>query len=320
MKLLPRWRGQPPAVTDRPRPRLVRRAAIARRRAGRMDPVLRGLAWSVLAGLLFTVLNAMTRGMALVLDPFQAQFLRYLMGVVVMLPLLVLRGGLRACVPRDLTGQLGRGMVHTVGLTLWFLAIPHISLADITAIGFTGPIFIMLGAALFLGERLHRERWIAAGMGLAGVLVVVGPQLRGQGGAYLLVLLASAPLFAASFLITKAQARHEGAAVIVAWQSITVSLFSLPLALLNWQAPSLAQLGVFLACGLVGSAGHYCLARSYRIADISATQSAKFLELVWAVLLGWLAFGDVPSRWTVVGGLVICGATVWIARREAARR
>jgi drug/metabolite transporter (DMT)-like permease len=72
-----------------------------------------------------------------------------------------------------------------------------------------------------------------------------------------------------------------------------------------------------LLCGLLGSAGHYCLTRSYVAADISATQSVKFLDLVWATLIGWLAFGDAPSRSTLIGGVVICASTLWIAQREA---
>ena len=104
------------------------------------------------------------------------------------------------------------------------------------------------------------------------------------------------------------------------WQSITVALCSLPLALLDWQTPSLLQCAVFLLCGLLGSAGHYCLTRSFSVADISATQSVKFLDLVWASLVGWLAFSDQPSQSTLIGGLVICASTIWIAHREARGR
>ena len=96
-----------------------------------------------------------------------------------------------------------------------------------------------------------------------------------------------------------------------------MTLLSLPFALTDWQWPSLAQWGGFLVCGMLGSGGHYCLTRSYASADISATQSIKFLDLVWAAAIGWLIFGDALSQWTVVGGLVICASTVWIARREA---
>ena len=69
---------------------------------------------------------------------------------------------------------------------------------------------------------------------------------------------------------------------------------------------------------MIGSAGHYCLTRSFAVADISATQSAKFLDLVWSAVMGWLLFADIPSQSTIIGGVVIASATLWLARRESA--
>lgn len=311
----------PPASARPPAARrhfLLRRAAVLHWRASRLDPNVRGLLWSTAAGLLFVLLNTIMRGLAMQLGPFQTQFLRYLMGVAVVLPLVV-RGGLASWRPRNIGGQFARGAVHTLGLCLWFIAVPHITLADTTAIGFTTPIFIMLGAALLLREAMRWERWLAAAIGFAGVLIVVGPKLTGQGGWYNLVMLASAPIFAASFLITKALTRYERPTVIVVWQSITVAICSLPLALWQWQWPGPGQWLLLLLCGVLGSAGHYCLTRSYSVADISATQSVKFLDLVWATLLGWLVFADTPSQSTLIGGIVIFASTLWIARRESRR-
>ena len=296
----------------------MRRAAIARWRANRWPASVRGLAWSMASGLLFVLLNTVMRGLAIQLDPFQTQFLRYLAGIAVMAPL-VLRSGIANYRPQNIVGQFVRGGVHTAGLCLWFIALPAISLADTTAIGFTTPIFIMVGAVLVLHEPMRWERWVAAAIGFGGVLVVVGPQLT-TGSYHALVMLASSPVFAASFLITKALTRYERAGVIVVWQAISVSTFSLPLALLHWQWPTPAQWGLVMLCGVLGSAGHYCLTRSFSVADISATQSVKFLDLVWAALLGWMVFGTWPSQWSLAGGAVICASTLWIARREARGR
>ncbi len=276
----------------------------------------RALVWSVAAGLLFSVLNASLRGLAQELPPTVVQFLRYLFGTLVLLPW-VLRHGLAAYRPRHLGGQFARGAVHTLGLVLWFLAVPHIPLADTTAIGFTGPIFILIGASLFLGEAMRWQRWLATLAGFVGVLIVLGPRLSGQGGGYHLLMLASAPVFAASFLLTKALTRHDSPGVIVLWQGITVTLLSLPLALPVWHWPSATQWGLFVLAGALGSAGHYCLTRSYVHADISATQSPKFLELIWAALLGWWLFADLPTETTLLGGMVIAAATVWLARSES---
>lgn len=302
----------------RRRPVWVRRAAVLHWRGSRLPPTLRGLMWSSSAGLLFVILNTLMRRLALQLDPFETQFLRYLAGLTVLMPF-VLRGRVADWRPKNVTGQFARGALHTFGLALWFIAIAHISLADTTAIGFTTPIFIMLGAALVFREPMRRARWVAALLGLAGVLIVVGPQLTGSGGLYTLVMLATCPVFAASFLFTKGLTRYERPEVIVLWQAITVTAFSLPLALVHWQWPTASQWAAFAACGVIGTVGHYCLTRSYAVADISATQSVKFLDLVWAALLGWAVFGDIPSRSTLAGGFVICAATIWIARREARR-
>ena len=274
--------------------------------------------WAITAGIVFSLLNTQMRVLTLQIDPFQTQFLRYLAGLVVLLPL-VFRAGLMAFRPNGLSGQLWRGVVHTGGLLFWFAALPHLPIADTTAIGFTTPIFIMIGAAVVLREPVVAARWIAALVGFAGVMIVVYPTLSAVGGIWSLAMLASSPLFAASFLITKALTRRDSSVVIVVWQSLTVSLFTLPFALIHWQWPTPVQWALFLVCGALGSAGHWALTNAYRLADISATQGVRFLDLIWAALLGFLVFDDHPSATTLAGGLVIFGATVWIARREASR-
>lgn len=283
---------------------------------GRLSPTLRGMVWMGLSGLLFSLLNAIMSGMTREMHSFQAQFLRYAFGFAVMLPLLW-REGPRAYAPNGLSGQLWRGVVHTAGLLLWFLALPHIPLADVTALGFTGPIFIMVGAVLFLGEKVVLARWLAALVGLVGVAIVLGPKLSGGGGMWNLVMLSSSPLFAASFLITKALTRRDRPDVIVMWQAITISLFTLPFALAFWQMPTLVQLGWFVVAGLLGTLGHWCLTEAFRLADVSATQPIKFLDLAWAAMLGFLLFGDIPGWATLAGALVIFGSASWMARQEA---
>ena len=302
-------------------PSLTRRAwhlavQAVERRTGHLPPVTQAILWTIVAGLAFTLLNALVRELTQQVPPFQAQFLRYLFGLLVLLPLVAWHGP-SAYRPQAVGGQFVRGLLHTAGLCLWFVALPRIPLADMTAIGFTGPIFIMLGAWIFFREPMRWERWLAVVLGFAGVMIVVGPKLGGSGGWWHLVMLASAPVFAASFLLTKALTRTETTGTILVWQALTVTLFSLPLALPVWGPVSAWQWAGFVASGALGSLGHYCLTRSFAAADISATQSAKFLDLVWAALLGWLVFADVPTQSTLLGGALICAATLWVARREA---
>jgi drug/metabolite transporter (DMT)-like permease len=298
---------------------LQRRIALARHRFVRLPPTIRGLVWVALAGFQFVVLNTLVRALTLHMHPSQAQFLRYVFSVAVMLPL-VMRAGFAAYWPQRVGGQFSRGAVHTVGLLLWFTALPQLSMADITAIGFTGPIFIMLGAYLVFHEAMRWERWVAAAIGFCGVVIVVWPKLSAGAGLPSLLMVTSSVVFAASFLMTKALTRYERTEVIVFWQALTVSLFSLPLALWFWSPPDAWQWAGFLASGLLGVTAHYCITRGFAVADISSVQSVKFLELVWASALGWLVFADIPTTSTLVGGAVICGSTIWIARRESRRR
>jgi drug/metabolite transporter (DMT)-like permease len=177
----------------------------------------------------------------------------------------------------------------------------------------------MLGAAWFLGERMRADRWVAALLGFSGVLIIVAPKLGGSDGLYTLIMLSSSPMFAASFLITKALTTTEKPTVIVLWQALTVSLFALPLAIYFWQAPTLWQWAGFGVAGVFGSLGHYCMTQAFKATDISATQSLRFLDLIWSSLLGWLVFADLPSPSTLLGACVIAASTVWIARRESRR-
>jgi drug/metabolite transporter (DMT)-like permease len=289
------------------------------RRTAHLPPTVQGLLWSALSVTVFSVLNAVARVLAQGVDSYQVQFLRYAMGLLVMLPF-VLHQGVAHYRPHSIQGHLARGALHTLGLTLWFAALPRVPLADLTAIGFTTPLFVMVGAWLVFKEQMRWERWLATSLGFAGVLIVVLPQVSFAStgpGTYHLVMLASAPVFAASYLLTKALTRQESTGTILLWQQIIIAGLSLPLAMGVWQPLSAMQWAGFLACGALGTLGHYALTKSLRVAEISSTQSVKFIELIWAALLGWAVFADVPTLHTLAGGLLIAAATIWVTRREA---
>jgi drug/metabolite transporter (DMT)-like permease len=117
--------------------------------------------------------------------------------------------------------------------------------------------------------------------------------------------------------VAKAQTRYDRSDVIVLWQHLWVTLLMLPFALSGWSMPSAGQWAWLVLCGFLGAAGHYCTTRAFQVADISAVQSVKFLDLVWAALLGLALFGTAPEGWTLAGGVVILVATLWLARRES---
>jgi drug/metabolite transporter (DMT)-like permease len=297
---------------------LARRMDGVRSTASRWDSGVQALLWMAASGFLYCLLNAALKGMSLRMSPYQALAMVYGATLLVMLPT-VLRSGAAHLRPRNLSGLAVRGAVHWLGMCLWMAAVSHITLAETTAINFTTPLFITLGAALLLKERFRWERGVAVMAGFLGVLAVVGPRLESGGGGYALMMLLASAVFASSFLLSKRLTRVESPWVIVAWQSLVVTLLSIPLAVMYWQSPTLAECIAAMVAAVFTVAGNYCLTRAFSVADISASQPAKFLDLVWASILGWLMFADQVAESTVAGGAIILVATIWVARREASR-
>jgi drug/metabolite transporter (DMT)-like permease len=294
------------------------------RGAGRDVTLLRALAWMTMGSLLLSAMNAFMRLMTLQMDSMQAQFLRYVFAVIVMMPVMVpsaLRHGWIIYRPKNIPGQFWRGAVHAAALGVFFMALPHLPLADTTALSFTTPLWVMIGAVIFLRERVSGGQWLAAAVGFSGTLVVVWPQLGAGPGSpgWSLVMLLACPLFAASIL-TKALTRQDSPAVITAWQAITVTLFSAPLALMVWEPPTARQWFTLLLCGVLGSSAHYCMTKALSLAKASTMQTVRFLDLVWASFFGALLFAQWPTFNAWVGGLIIVASTAWIAHRESRRR
>lgn len=290
------------------------------------NATLRALLWMIACGVLFGILNMIQKLLTHQLHPPEVVCLRYLVGSALLLPI-VIKGGWDRYRPRRPSLHAWRGVFHVSGSLIWFGVIPHVTLAEASAIGFTGPIFMMLGASLFLGERMYAARWLAVLIAFVGVLVVLWPdlaqaELTSMSTVWMLV---SSPLFAASFLISKSLTRYDRPEAIVFWLGVVICTFSLPFAVfaIEWPLrvvftwPTPLQWLLLGTCGLVGSTAHYCMTRAYRIADVSAVQSVRFLDMVWASLFGFLMFAHLPTVWAITGGTIICAATLWIARREA---
>ena len=280
---------------------------------------MRGILWVGLSGLLFALLNVFTLIPSQHLNPYVMAFMRYFFGTLILLPIIMKLGVRRAMHTHRLPLHLFRGAIHAGGMFLWFVGLPLTTLASITALGFTGPIFVTIGAALFLNEDVRLRRWIAVAVGFAGAMIIVRPGI-GDLGLGAIVILISTPIFSASNLISKALARTESANKIVIWQHLTILIFACPVALWFWQTPSPTDLLWFVAAGLCGTSGHICQQNGYQLADITLLQPIGFLSLLWNTLLGFFLFSQQPDVWTFVGAAVIFASAMYISHREAVRR
>lgn len=277
----------------------------------------RGLLWMAAAGMLYSIISALLRDMAQDLSAFQILAMVYAGSTLALLPMMTARGT-NGLIPRSFGPVVFRGLIHWFGMSMWMFALAHLTLAETTAIGFSGPLFISAGgAALLLKEPMRWERVAASCVGFAGVLVVIHTHLAPtQDSGYALLMLAATAVFAISFLLAKRLTRSEPLGVIVAWQSLVVTACSIPLAVMSWIPPTLSMAVVALACGVLTLVGNYCYARAFGAADISATQPARFLDLVWAAILGSIMFGDRIETSTWIGSGIILSATIWAAHRE----
>jgi drug/metabolite transporter (DMT)-like permease len=284
----------------------------------RLPPTAQGLCWILLSGLLFQILNAGLRYVSLDLPPMVTSFFRFLFGLVFIAPI-VMRMGFAVFRTGRPSMQFARNIVHASAFAIWYTALPLIPLAEMTAIMFTGPLFITIGAALFLREKVRWRRWAAITVGFLGVMIIVRPGFAEVSlGTWL--MLSSVPVIAASQLIAKAQTKVDSTQTIICWQTVLLILFFLPPALLQWQTPSWEQLAILLGCGLIGSAANMAMVQAFQVAEISAVQPMMFLNIVWASILGYVVFTDTPDFWTFIGAGVIIASTSYIARREAQRR
>ncbi len=280
---------------------------------------LRGILWVALSGVLFALLNVFTLIPSQHLNSFVMAFLRYFFGSLFLLPIVMRLGLYRSLHTRRLPLHLFRGALHTSGMMLWFVALPLTTLAEITALGFTGPIFVTIGAALFLGEDVRLRRWIAIIVGFIGAMIIIRPGFSSLHLGVLCILI-STPIFSASNLISKGLARTDSANTIVIWQNIVIVACAAPFAIWFWQTPGWVDVLWFMAAGLCGTLGHICQQRGYQLADITLLQPIGFLSLIWNTLLGYFLFFQQPDVWTFVGAAVIFSSAMYISHREAVRR
>lgn len=284
----------------------------------RISGNLRGIFWMAVTGILFVAVTGIVRHLGSDMSAIQAAFIRYVFGLILLIPVLF-RVDSFICERKIMGLHAMRGVIHGIGVMLWFFAMAKIPIAEVTALGFTAPIFTSLGAALFLGEKLHLHRIGAVLIGFGGALVVLQPGFQ-EINIGSIAQLVAAPLFACSFLIAKRLTRTESSPAIVAYLSIFVTLILLPPALIVWRTPTLVELGWLFATAACATAGHVTLTQALRSADITVTQPIQFLQLVWATLLGLTMFGEQPEVWTWIGGGVIVASATYIARRETRER
>jgi len=252
------------------------------------------------------------------LPAFEVAFFRNLFGLFVLAPWFM-RYGLAPLRTRRLGWHAVRGGLNAVSMLAFFTGLSLTPLAKVTALSFTTPLFVTIGAILILGEVVRVRRWIAVIVGFIGMLVVLRPGIVTLEVGVLLILVSSL-LWSFAILVIKELSRTESSITITLYMGLFLTPLTLIPALTVWHSPSLRQLGWMLLIGILGNTAQIAMAQALKNADSSALLPLDFVRLIWASAIGYLVFLEIPDGWTWAGGTIIFASASFIAWREAKLR
>lgn len=263
----------------------------------------------------FGAMAVVVRLVSVRLHPFEIAFFRSFFGAL--FALFLLRGrGWQTLRTNRLGFYVMRCAIGTLSMLSAFWAIAHLPLAHAIALSYSSPLFVTIGAVLFLGEVVRLRRWSAVVAGFIGVLVIVRPGTDGFTAASLVALFSAAMTGTVTISI-KYLSRSDPADTIVLLTTLLWVPLSLPAALLVWQWPAADLWPWLVLAGALGTTGQYCWTHALKIADASTLAPFSYLQLLIVAALAWMVFGETPDGYTAFGAAIVIGASLYIARREA---
>ena len=275
---------------------------------------LRGILLLLAAIMTFTLMDATAKHLTQTYHPVQVVWVRFVANLVIVGLLVGPRLGrtLRSTRPGI---QFCRALTQLGSVGLFFTALQHIGLAEATAIMDINPVLNTVAAALFLCERIGLRRAVGIAAALVGALIIIRPGAGVFQPAALLPLL-GAFTYAAGAILTRL-ARGDSTATSILWSAIVGTLATSALVPFFWQPIAAGDAWAFLLLGLFGTVAQALLIRAFALAEAAAIAPFGYTGLIWAGLWGWLFWGTVPDRWTILGALIIVVAGLYVWMREA---
>jgi drug/metabolite transporter (DMT)-like permease len=285
---------------------------------------LRGIALKLASVLVFIVMAAMIKSTADHVPAGQAVFFRSFFAIPVIVAWLAWRRelgtGLKTANPM---GHLWRGLVGTMAMGLGFAGLGYLPLPEVTAIGYAAPLLTVIFAAMFLGEDVRLFRISAVLLGLTGVLIVLAPRLSldpeatSMAEAFGAMLVLGSAVFAAlAQVFVRKLVMSEATPAIVFYFSLTATALSLVTLPFGWVWPSAGEAAILVGCGLLGGVGQIFLTSSYREADASVIAPFDYASMLFALLIGYFVFSEVPTLPMLGGAALVILAGVLIIWRE----
>ncbi len=292
-------------------------AAAARPAAHEPASPVRGILLMLATGLLFSVMDTLSKEMTRHYPVLQVIWARYFFHMLIMLAALAPTRPWRTLLGSRRPGlQLGRSLAVVLSSALFVAAIKFIPLADATAVNFVAPLLVTALSVPLLGEKVGVRRWTAVAVGFLSVLVVIRP---GPGMAHWAVLLplAGAVCYALYQITTRMLAGIDAWPTTALYSGVVGVIGTSLLVPFAWRPPEWTGWLAFIGLGVLGSASHLLLIRAFALAPASTLSPFGYVQLVWAIVAGIVVFGDVPDAWTLVGAALIAGSGLYVLLRES---
>jgi drug/metabolite transporter (DMT)-like permease len=284
---------------------------------------LRGIALKLASVIVFIVMASVIKAVADRVPAGQTVFFRSFFAIPVIVVWLAMRHelttGFRAAAPM---GHFWRGFAGTIAMGLGFAGLAYLPLPEVTAIGYAAPLLTVVFAAMFLGEEVRAFRITAVALGLVGVMIVLSPRLTvvdsaGYAEAFgAMLVLASAVFAALAQVFVRKLVMTEKTPAIVFWFSVTASLLALTTLPFGWVWPTPGEAALLVTAGLLGGVGQIFLTSSYREADASLVAPFDYASMIFALLIGYFVFAEVPTGTMLLGAGIVIFAGCLIIWRE----
>jgi len=290
---------------------------------GVTDDPTRGIILKVLSVIVFVVMSALAKSSGDV-PAGQIVFYRTFFAIFPILVYLAWRRELSGCLRTERPlGHLARGVVGFCGMMLGFYALTKLPLPEAVTLSYAQPLVAVVFSAVFLGEVIRIYRWSAVAVGFAGVVIIAWPNLTlltagvtNDAAIGAVAALIGAAVSAVAMLLIRRLLMTERSATIVLFASMTGALCSAMSYFLGWVSLEPWQIGVLVLTGICGGAGQILMTESYRHAEASTIAPFEYTSLLFSIVIGFAVFGDIPTLYTVTGGLIIISAGVFIVWRE----
>jgi drug/metabolite transporter (DMT)-like permease len=243
-----------------------------------------------------------------------AGFFRFFLGLVIILPYIIKKKD-TVLKTTHLKQHFLRAILGLPAMLLYFSALVLLPIEKLTAISFVVPLIVTVLAVFFLGEKIYIYRTLALLLGFSGMLVIIRPGFVDISiGVYMVLF--SALLWSINIIITKKISKDDSAITILAYQSIFMSLLSFFIVLFFWEMPSLKTFIYLILAAMCGTVLHLTLNHAFKLVDVSMTQPYSFLNLVFASIIGYFVFDEIPDLYTWIGALIIFTGVLIISYRE----